>query len=368
MSGMIRKQIVPAAGIGSLLLLGMAQLATAQNATQTKMERIDAVVSYYHGHGFLNGAVLVGENGRIIYEKGVGEANFASHIANTPTMKFGIGSITKQFTALLVLQQVDEGKLRLDGTLAEYLPWYRKDTGSRMTIEQLLHHTSGLPPDFDTPEFSGEAPAGKFYVPGDFAKQFCSHDLLSKPGTTWNYSNCGYILLGLVLESVTGEAYGELLRKRVLAPLGMNNTGLPHKDYSEMGGAIGYKRHAGLRYTPGPYLDLSHCFSAGAMYSTVEDLFLWNQALMSSPLVNASQRDQIFRPGKGNWAYGWFVTTIPAGVPGAGKIQAEMRGDMPRQFLLLDFAVPGTGCGNHRAAEQLRIDRAPRAEPAGSVV
>src|SRR5215469_16649307 len=306
--------------------------APVQVAAQTKVERIDKVVRYYHERGYFNGAVLVGEKGRIIYEKGVGEADFKSHSPNTPLTRYGIGSITKQFTALLVLQEVDKGKLSLVDGVAKVLPWYRHDTGSQMTIEQLLHHTSGLPPDSDSPEFSGEAAAGNFYAPKDFAKQFCSQNLASQPGTTWNYSNCGYILLGLILEQVTGAPFGELLHERILDPLRMRNTGLAHKDYSEMGGAIGYKRHAGPRYTPGPYLDLSHCFSAGAMYSTVEDLFVWNQALTSNPLITASQREHIFRPGKNNWAYGWFVTKIPVGAPGAGSAQAEMRGDMPDNF------------------------------------
>jgi CubicO group peptidase (beta-lactamase class C family) len=315
-----------------LLLIDATLYSPAQVAAQTKVERIDEVVRYYHERGYFNGAVLVGEKGRIIYEKGMGEADFTSHIPNSPLTRFGIGSITKQFTALLVLQEVDKGKLSLGDAVAKVLPWYRSDTGSQMTIEQLLHHTSGLPPDFDSPEFSGQAAAGKFYAPKDFVKQFCSQKLASQPGTTWHYSNCGYILLGLILEQASGAPYGELLRERVLDPLAMKNTGLPNKDYSEMGGAIGYKRHAGPRYTPGPYLDLSHCFSAGAMYSTVEDLFVWNQALTSSPLISDSQREQIFRPGKNNWGYGWFVTKIPAGVPGAGSTQGEMRGDMPDNF------------------------------------
>jgi CubicO group peptidase (beta-lactamase class C family) len=315
-----------------LLLINATLCVFAQVAAQTKAERIDQIVRHYHEHGYLNGAVLVGENGRIIYEKGVGEADFTLHTPNTPLTKFGIGSITKQFTALLVLQEVDKGKLSLGDAVAKVLPWYRRDTGSQMTIEQLLHHTSGLPPDFDSPEFSGEPAAGKFYAPKDFAKQFCSQNLVSQPGTTWNYSNCGYILLGLILEQVTGEPYGKLLHERVLDPLEMKNTGLAQKDYSEMGGAIGYNRHAGPRYTRGPYLDLSHCFSAGAMYSTVEDLFVWNQALTSNSLITPPQREQIFRPGKNNWGYGWFVTKIPPGMPGMGSSQEEMRGDMPDNF------------------------------------
>jgi len=325
------------------LLINPTRCTAAQITTPTKAERIDQIVRHYQDHGFLNGAVLVGENGRILYEKGVGEADFASHTPNTPLTRFGIGSITKQFTALLVLQQVDEHKLSLNDTVAKLLPWYRPDTGSQMTIEQLLHHTSGLPPDFDTPEFSGEAAAGKFYEPENFARQFCSPNLSSTPGSTWNYSNCGYILLGLILQQVIGEPYGKLLRERVLDPLAMKNTGLPQKDYSEMGGALGYKRHAGPSYTRGPYLDLSHCFSAGAMYSTVEDLFAWNQALTSGPLITASQRERIFQPEKNNWGYGWFITRIPPGTPGAGSTQAEMRGDMPDNFFSWILRYPEQG-------------------------
>src|SRR5215467_1460615 len=186
-----------------LLLIDAPVFAPVQVAAQTKAERIDEVVRYYHERGYFNGAVLVGEEGRIIYEKGVGEANFTSQTPNTPLTRFGIGSITKQFTALLVLQEVDKGKLSLGDAVVRVLPWYRHDTGSQMTTEQLLHHTSGLPPDFDSPEFSGEAAAGKFYAPKDFARQFCSQNLASQPGTKWNYSNCGYILLGLILEQVT---------------------------------------------------------------------------------------------------------------------------------------------------------------------
>jgi CubicO group peptidase (beta-lactamase class C family) len=310
----------------------MAMPAMAEHEHPSKADRIDEVVRHYQNAGFLNGAVLVGQGGTIIYEKGVGDANFATHTPNTPLTRFGIGSITKQFTAVLILQQVAEGKIRLDAHASEYLPWYRKDIAEHMTIEQLLHHTSGLPADFDTPEFGSGVEAGKYYEPEDFAKQFCSSNLATQPGTKWNYSNCGYILLGLILERVTGESFGELLRKRLLEPLGMKNSGLPRSDYAEMAGATGYKRHTGPRYTRGPHLDLRHGFSAGAMYSTVEDLFMWNQALTSGDVISANIREQVFRPGLNDWGYGWFITKIPAGTPGAGNTQAEMRGDMPDNF------------------------------------
>jgi CubicO group peptidase (beta-lactamase class C family) len=112
----------------------------------------------------------------------------------------------------------------------------------------------------------------------------------------------------------------------------MKSSGMNHNNLERLGGAFGYKRHAGPRYTPGPYIDQGHVFSAGAMYSTVGDLFLWNQALSTNPLISKEIRESIFKPGLHDWGYGWFVTKIPPGEPGAGNTLAEMRGDMPGNF------------------------------------
>jgi CubicO group peptidase (beta-lactamase class C family) len=155
---------------------------------------------------------------------------------------------------------------------------------------------------------------------------------VSQPNEKWNYSNCGYILAGLVLERVTGERFGDLLSRRLLEPLAMKDTGMDHNDLVTSGGAVGYLRHAGPRYTLGPSIDRDHIFSAGSMYSTVEDLFLWNQALSADAPISRAIRDQIFRPAANNWAYGWFVSRIPPGRPGAGSMMAEMRGDMPGNY------------------------------------
>jgi CubicO group peptidase (beta-lactamase class C family) len=312
----------------------------AQNIENDKSTQIAALVSHYENCGYLNGAVLVAQHGEIIYAKGVGEANMEAHVPNTPQTRFGIASITKQFTAALTLQLAAQDKIRLDAKISEYLPWYRKDTGQRITIEHLLHHTSGLPADYDSPEFSDSAQAARHYEPQQFAERFCQPDLASQPGTKWAYSNCGYVLLGLILEKVSGKSFDDLLHEQILVPLGMKNTGLNRNDLAQSSGAIGYTRHAGTRYTPGPYLDQGHIFSAGAMYSTVEDLFLWNQALSSDKLFSKELREQIFIPGLGDWGYGWFVTRIPQGTPGAGNIVAEMRGDMPGNFFAWILRYP----------------------------
>ena len=297
-----------------------------------KSARFDELLSNYQKAGFLNGVVLVAEHGKVIYVKGFGEADMNTQAPNNRQTKFDIASLTKQFTAALVLQQVAEGRMRLDDAISDYLPWYRTDTGRRITIEQLLHHTSGLPPDFDSPAFNATSVGATRFEPQPFVAKFCQTNLSAEPGTKWQYSNCGYDILGLILERVSGRSYGELLSKRLLEPAGMRDSGLDRNGLLLSNRALGYERHFGPTYTPGPYLDLSHVFSAGAMYSTAEDLFRWNQAMSSDVLFPKEIRDQIFRPGLANWGYGWFITKIPPGQPGAGSTLAEMRGDMPGNF------------------------------------
>ncbi len=166
-----------------IIVLAAGQCSAREDRSASKAGRIDELVARYAKYDYLNGAVLVAEHGQIIYEKGVGDANMKSHVPNTPRTKFGIASLTKQFTAALVLQQVADGKIRLDGKVSDYLPGYRKDTGERMTIEQLLHHTGGLPPDFDIPEFGDSEAAARHYEPQAFAEKFCQQTLLSEPET-----------------------------------------------------------------------------------------------------------------------------------------------------------------------------------------
>jgi len=319
---------------GCLLLAVLSPLASfdSQNSSITKVDRIAQLVSRYEEYGYLNGSILVAEHGRVIYARGVGYANMQLHTPNKPQTKFGIASISKQFTAALVLLQVADGKLRLDTTVSDILRWYRKDTGSRMTIEQLLRHTSGLPADYNAPEFGDGEAAARHTQPQPFAEKVCQPRLVSEPGTRWNYSNCGYILLGLVLEQITQRPFEELLQSQLLLPLHMNDSGIDHNTLESLGGALGYRRHAGPRYTPGPYIDRSHTFAAGSMYSTVEDLYRWTQALTHTNFFSEQLRRRIFTPGLGNWSYGWFVTRIPAGQPGEGSLMAEMRGDMPGNF------------------------------------
>lgn len=324
----------------SFIFAVLGSVISPQDPSATKAGRIDQLVSRYREWGYFNGAILVAEHGKVVYERGVGYANIAMHTPNTPQTKFGIASISKQFTAALVLMQVATGHLRLDATVSEILPWYRKDTGSRITVDELLRHTSGLPPDFGAPEFGDGEPAARRVEPKTFAQSVCQPALVSEPGTRWNYSNCGYILLGLVLEQITAKPFEETLQSQLLRPLQMNDTGMDNNNLARLGGAVGYRRRAGPRYVPGPYIDRRHVFAAGSTYSSVEDLYRWNQALTHSNLFSEELRKKIFTPGLGEWGYGWFVRTIAASQPGEGSMVAEMRGDMPGNFFAWILRYP----------------------------
>jgi CubicO group peptidase (beta-lactamase class C family) len=291
----------------------MLMTATAAIAQEVgdKAQKIDALLKNYYDYGQFNGAILVSENGRVIYKKGFGMANMEWEIPNQPDTKFRIGSVTKQFTAALILQLVDEGKIKLDGKITDYLPDYRKDTGERVTIHQLLNHTSGIPSYTGLPGFFQNESRDPYSVK-DFVKKFASGDLEFEPGTKFSYNNSGYFLLGAIIEQVTGKSYAKVLQERIFDPLGLKDTG-----YDDDAPLI-KKRAAGYQKTPNgfenaPYLDMLLPYAAGSIYSTVEDLFKWDQALYDNKIVSAAGKELMFKPGLSNYGYGFGITERPIG-------------------------------------------------------
>lgn len=178
-------------------------------AQVTLAERIDAYVRGAHADGDFHGSISIANHGAVIYENSMGFANYQWDVPNTIDTKFRIGSITKQFTGLLVMQQVEEGTLALDDTISDHLSYYRSDTADRVTISQLLNHTSGIP-DW-TAEFVEKYERNTYGV-REFIELFCSGDLEFAPGEDYAYSNSGYYILGAILEEATGRSYGYLIR------------------------------------------------------------------------------------------------------------------------------------------------------------
>lgn len=280
-----------------------------------KASRIEELMSAYHGNRQFNGAILVAENGRIIYKRGFGFANFEWEIPNTPDTKFRLGSITKQFTAAVILQLVNEGKLRLDDKLSQYVVDYPKKTAEAVTIHQLLNHTSGIPSYTGLPNFFRDK-ARNPYAPLELVKEFWNMDLEFEAGSKFRYNNSGYHLLGIIIEKVTGKTYAEALDARIFKPLKMTSSGydLNQPLLSKRAGA--YARTLdGIENAP--YLDMTIPYSAGSLYSTVEDLYVWDQALYRDGVLPAKSRELMFTPHLENYAYGWVVRKSKA--PGSER-------------------------------------------------
>jgi CubicO group peptidase (beta-lactamase class C family) len=272
---------------------------------KTKPEKIDELMTLYHQYGQFNGTVLVAEHGKIIYKKGFGDANMEWGIPNDPVTKFRLGSITKQFTSMLIMQLVEKGKVKLDDKLSDYLPYYRKDTGEKVTIHHLLTHTSGIPSYTGLPNFFQDISRDPYPVE-EFIKKYCSGDLEFEPGTKFKYNNSGYFLLGAIVEQVTGKTYENALQENILDPLNLKNTGYDHHDPILPKRAAGYEKNFD-GFVNAAYLDMSIPYAAGALYSTVEDLYLWDQALYTEKLLSNKYKEIMFTPFLSNYAYGWGV-------------------------------------------------------------
>lgn len=273
---------------------------------QDHAAKIQEFLTVAHKYRQFNGTVLVAENGKIIYKGAYGQANMEWNIPNTPDTRFRLGSITKQFTATAILQLVEQGKIKLDAKLSDYLPDYRKDTGEKVTIHQLLTHTSGIPSYTSQPGFFQNVSRNPYKV-DEFVKKYASGDLEFEPGSKFTYNNSGYFLLGAIIERVTGKPYEQVLKQNIFDPLGMKNTGYDHHDTLISKRASGYSKTPD-GYTNAAYLDMSIPYAAGSLYSTVEDLYLWDQALYTDKVLSAQSKALMYKPFLENYAYGWAVT------------------------------------------------------------
>ena len=289
----------------AVILLALQTGAFGQKVAKTKAAQIDEVMTLANKYRLFNGSVLVAEDGKVIYKKGLGLANMEWNIPNTPETKFRLGSITKQFTATLIMQLVEQGKVKLDGKISDYLPDYRKDVGDKVTVHQLLNHTSGIPSYTGLPGFFQDVSRNPYTV-GAFVKKYASNDLEFEPGSKFSYNNSGYFLLGAIVEKATGKSYEQVLKEKIFDPIGMKNTGYDHFDTLIERRATGYQKTPD-GYINAPYLDMSIPYAAGSMYSTVDDLYLWDQALYTDRLLSAQSKELMFKPNLENYAYGWTI-------------------------------------------------------------
>ncbi|MDA7922259.1 serine hydrolase [Verrucomicrobiales bacterium] len=271
--------------------------------------------------GLFSGSVLVADKGKVIYEEAFGQANREWEIANTTDTKFRLASVSKQFCTMVMMQLVEEGKVELDDTITDHLTYYRKDTGDRITIHHLMAHQSGIK-DY-TANFDYRGTISRLpFEPDEFIQAHCSGDLANEPGTIYSYCNAGYSILGRIIEKVTRKTFEQNVKERIFEPVGMKNSGYDRNSYVLEKRASGYTRGS-FGFTNADYIDMdSSPGAAGALYSTVEDMFLWDRALCTDKLLGQKYRDLMFTPNKdvpevkaaggraqSIYGYGWQIYT-----------------------------------------------------------
>jgi CubicO group peptidase (beta-lactamase class C family) len=236
-------------------------------------------------------SVIVVKKGEIIYKKGFGMADLEMNVPVHPDMNFRIGSITKQFTAVCILQLAEQGKLSLQDDIKKYIPDYA--IKEPITIEHLLTHTSGIKSYTNIDSFWG-------LMRKDMAPRaiiaFTEKDTLEfKPGSKWNYNNTGYVILGYIIEKASGKTYEEYVQQNIFTPLGMNNSYYGSDSRVIKNRAKGYKKN-GKEFLNSDYISMTLPYAAGSLLSTVEDLWKWNKALYSYKLVKKEWVDKAITP------------------------------------------------------------------------
>jgi CubicO group peptidase (beta-lactamase class C family) len=258
-------------------------------------------------NGAFSGAVLVSKDGKPLLREAYGKANYEWDVPNTVETKFRLGSITKQFTSMAVMILAEQGKLAVDDPVSKHLDdcpaaW------EKVTIRHLLRHTSGVPSYTGFPQMMTRTvrlPATLNEVIATFKEKPLEFD----PGDKFTYSNSGYILLGKIIERASGHDYETFLKRNIFEPLEMNDTGYDHNGAILPRRAAGYSRTLFL-LANAPYIDMSWPHAAGSLYSTIDDLAKWDQALVAGKLIGSDSYKAMYTPGKGNYGYGWMIREL----------------------------------------------------------
>lgn len=255
-----------------------------------------------------SGAVLVARAGKPIFEQAYGLADREKKLPNRLDTRFRIGSMNKMFTAVCVLQLVQSGKIKLTDPLGKYLTDYpNQDLAAKVTIHHLLTHTGGTG-DFFGPQF--DAHRLELKTLQDYVKLYGSRALQFEPGSRWAYSNYGFLLLGVVIEKVSGQSYYDYVKQHVYAPAGMSSTGSQPEDEPVADRSVGYTKMGGKDLRPNTDTLPYRGTSAGGGYSTVRDLFRFAEALLNHKLLDAHYTEvlttgKVDTPGGGKYAYGF---------------------------------------------------------------
>jgi CubicO group peptidase (beta-lactamase class C family) len=293
------------------ILIGVLTLAFSLGHSQ--IQKVKEVINTSVKKDNFNGAVLLAQNGKteLLTYKGLSNRHY--NINFSDDTRFHIFSLTKTFTATLIMQLYERGKINLDAKISTYYPEYKGEAAQKATIRNLLTYSSGREnKDISTPEFIHQAYDNTIWNLDDFINTYLSEKLVDRPGTKFSYNNGDYILLGKIIEKIYKKSFEEVLKEQILVPLKMQNTGFLHHNDIIQNIDDGYtadESDAFALHTPtNTYID--NFYSAGAMYSTPKDLLIFDQAIFKNILLKKSTLETMLTSDKnledtalGFWVY-----------------------------------------------------------------
>ncbi len=299
-----------------LPLVLFAGLGTSMAQTAIKTDRLltaslDSIMAAEFKANEPGASVIAMRKGKVIYKKAAGMADMELNVAIKPDMIFRLGSITKQFTAVAILQLAAQGKLALQDDIKKYMP--DLPFTETITVEHLLHHTSGIKSYTDKPDFFSNLRMDK--SPMEVINLTTKDSLEFKPGSQWNYNNTGYVMLGYIIQKVSGQTYEDYVQQYLFKPAGMTNSYYGSEKRIIPNRVKGYSKD-GKTFLNSEYISMTLPHAAGSLLSTVEDLWKWNKALYSYQLIKKEWLDKALTPytlpdGKStNYGYGLSFANV----------------------------------------------------------
>lgn len=284
-----------------VVFINLIFILSGCNTNNIKNE-IEDYISSQDKYIKFNGSILIAKGEDILLNKGYGMANFEHEINNDSNTKFRIGSITKQFTATSILILQEQGLLNVTDKINLYIP-NCPDSWNEITIHHLLTHSSGIPNFSSFPDFHSEITI-KRHTLDQTMSLFMNRLLIFAPGYRHSYSNSGYIVLGYIIEKVSNSKYEDFIAENIFKTIGMKDTGYDNSELILKNRASGYTDHGKKN---AKYIDMSIPHAAGALYSTVEDLYLWDRSLYTDKILNKESLSSMFTNYIGSYGYGWFI-------------------------------------------------------------
>jgi CubicO group peptidase (beta-lactamase class C family)/uncharacterized protein YneR len=290
-----------------ILIIISLGLISLHGIGQDLHKKLDSLMTHYYRLNKFNGSVLVAKNGNIIFQNAYGYRDADQKLANDPQTIFQIGSVTKQFTTAIILILQDQGKLSLKDKLSKYIPDYPK--GDSLYLDAIASHTSGIFNYTNDPAFMATE-ASKSIDHLKLIDLFKNKPLTFTPGTKWAYSNSGYIILGYIIEKVTGKPYEQVVHEMIFTPLQMNRSGFDFANLKDNNKAVGYNVLNSDLVVPAAIVDSTVSYAAGAIYSTTGDLYKWHRALNDNKILSSKLQELAYHPIKSQYGLGWFIDSF----------------------------------------------------------